>query len=89
MPVSGLISLFPSPYQIEHKALRQSLEEAHQAWWTQWSARRQLDFIIENIRFEHDPGWRNHFFSIQSAHDANHWAWKATRIVFAQCLDGV
>jgi hypothetical protein len=86
MPANFMISLFPSAYQIEHVKLRQALEEAHHAWWTQWQAQRQLNFVIENIRFEHDPRWRNRLFSIQSAHDANHWVWKATRIVF---LDGL
>jgi hypothetical protein len=81
-----MITLFPSAYQIEHTRLRQLLEEAHHAWWTQWRAQQQLHFIIENIRFEHDPEWRNRAFSIQSARDANHWIWKATRIVF---LDSV
>jgi hypothetical protein len=81
-----MITLFPSAYQIEHVSLRQSLEEAHLAWWKQWQAQREKDFVIENVRFAHDPQWRGRFFSIQSAHDANHWAWKATRIVF---LDGL
>jgi hypothetical protein len=84
-----MISPFPSAYQIEHIALRQSLEEAHLVWWKQWTARRQLDFVIENIRFEHDPAWRNRFFSIQSAHDANHWVWKATRIVLPDLLSSI
>jgi hypothetical protein len=85
-PGNFMIGLFPSAYQVEHVKLRQSLEEAHHAWWQQWQAQRELAFVIENIRFEHDPGWKNRFFSIQSAHDANHWVWKATRIVF---LDGL
>jgi hypothetical protein len=84
-----MISLFPSAYRIEHTALRQSLEEAHLAWWKQWQAQRELDFVIENIRFEHDPAWRNRFFSIQSAHDANHWVWKATRIVMLDSLSSI
>jgi hypothetical protein len=84
--VNFTISLFPSAYRIEHTRLRQALEEAHHAWWKQWRAQRELAFVIENIRFEHDPGWRHRFFSIQSAHDANHWAWKATRIVFIDAL---
>jgi hypothetical protein len=83
-----MISLFPSAYQIQHVTLRQSLEQAHHAWWKEWEARRRSEFTIENIRFEHDPQWRNRFFSIQSARDANHWVWKATRvIVIRDCLN--
>ena len=83
-----MISLFPSAYRLEYTTLRQSLEEARQAWWKEWEAQQQQDFIIENIRFEHDPQWRNRFFSIQSARDANHWVWKATRIVVIRdCLN--
>jgi hypothetical protein len=83
-----MISLFPSAYRIEHTQLRQSLEEAHYTWWKQWEAQRQSEFILENIRFEHDPQWRNRFFSIQSARDANHWVWKATRVIVVRdCLN--
>ena len=46
--------LFPAPYSIEVSRLRQQLEEAHFAWKTEWK-RQQLDFVIENIRFVHDP----------------------------------
>jgi hypothetical protein len=83
------ISLFPSAYQIERTTLRQSLEEAHQAWWKQWTAQRQLNFVIENIRFEHDPRWRSRFFSIQSAHDGDHWVWKATRVAMLNGLGSI
>lgn len=74
--------IFPQHYQVEVNKLRQQLDEAHIAWWNEWKA-QQPDFIIENIRFEHDPAWNKRFFSIQSAHDLNHWAWKATAVVWA------
>ena len=54
-PVSFQI-LFPSPYRVELTKLRQHLEEAHLAWATEWK-RRQDEFVIENIRFTHDPLW--------------------------------
>src|ERR1700761_4643463 len=60
-----LAILFPSRYRMEHSRLRQILEEAHLAWQIEWKA-RQEDFVIENIRFAHDPQWRHRFFSIQS-----------------------
>jgi hypothetical protein len=73
------VILFPSRYRMEHSKLRQILEEAHLAWQVEWKARQEA-FVMENIRFAHDPAWRYRFFSIQSAHDGNHWIWKATRV---------
>jgi hypothetical protein len=71
--------IFPSGYQVEVNRLRQQLDEAHFAFWRDWKA-REPEFKIENIRFRHDPQWRERFWSIQSAHSGNHWIWKATRI---------
>jgi hypothetical protein len=74
------VILLPSRYRLEQSKLRQMLEEAHLAWQIAWKA-RQDDFVIENIRFTHDPLWRYRFLSIQSARDANHWMWKATGVL--------
>jgi len=71
--------LIPSGYRVEVAKLRQQLDEAHLAWWKERKA-QQSDFAIENIRFKHVDGWNRKAFSIQSAHDANHWIWKATRV---------
>src|ERR1700744_2810549 len=49
--------LFPRPYVLEMSRLRQQLEEAHLAWATEWKLRQQ-EFVIENIRFAHDPHWK-------------------------------
>lgn len=73
--------IFPQHYQIEVSKLRQQLDEAHLAWQKEWKA-QQPDFVIENIRFVHDLDWNKRFLSIQSAHDLNHWAWKATAIIW-------
>lgn len=73
--------LFPSGYVVEISKLRKQLDEAHYAWWSEWKA-SQPEFKIENIRFQHVDGWNRKVFSIQSAHDANHWVWKATRVVW-------
>ena len=35
---------------------------------TEWK-RQQADFVIENIRFVHDPLWNTRFFSLQAARD--------------------
>lgn len=65
-------------YQVGINSLRQQLDQAHFAFWKEWKE-RQPEFKVENIRFRHDPQWQRRFFSIQSAHDGNHWIWKATR----------
>ena len=72
--------LFPQPYQIEVSKLRQQLDEAHLTWVTEWK-QRQADFVIENIRFAHDPAWNERIFSIQSARSGNALFWRATRLV--------
>jgi hypothetical protein len=72
--------LFPSPYVLEVSKLRQQLDEAHLAWAIEWK-RRQQEFVIENIRFAHDPHWNQRFFSLQSARDGAHWFWQATRVI--------
>ena len=72
--------LFPSPYVLEVSRLRQQLDEAHFAWATEWK-RQQQAFVIENIRFAHDPHWNERVFSLQAARDGKTWVWKATRII--------
>lgn len=72
---------FPVRYRVEISKLRQQLDEAHFAYWKEREA-AQPTFTIENIRFRHVEGWNRKIFSIQSAHDANHWIWKATRVVW-------
>jgi hypothetical protein len=73
--------LFPSGYRVEVSKLHQQLDQAHYAFWSEWKT-QQSEFKIENIRFKHDPNWDKRFLSIQSAHDANHLIWKATRVVW-------
>lgn len=53
-------------------------------FYLEWQSEYNLSRIVpppENIRFDHDPDWQNHFLSIQSARDGNHWAWRAGHIV--------
>lgn len=76
-----MMFLFPSSYRVEVNKLRQQLDEAHLAWRREWKA-QQPYFVIENIKFEHKPGWNKKFFSIQSAHDGAHPIWKATKIIW-------
>ena len=72
--------LFPAPYRVEISRLRQQLEEAHFAWVTEWK-RQQADFVIENIRFAHDPLWNKRFFSLQAAHDGEGVFWQIAHAV--------
>jgi hypothetical protein len=72
--------LFPSSYSIEVSKLRQQLDEAHLAWWTEWKE-RQADFKIENIRFAHDVSWNKRFFSLQAARNGETWFWQATHMI--------
>jgi len=81
-------TIFPYPYQIEVSRLlqaeyfqfRRQLEQVHLTWATEWKA-RQSDFQIENIRFQHDPGWNRRIFSIQAAHDGTNFFWGAARVL--------
>ena len=70
--------LFPRPYRVEINRLRQQLEAAHFAWQIEWK-RQQDEFVIENIRFVHDPLWNRRFFSLQAARDGEGWFWLVTR----------
>jgi len=72
--------IFPSPYVIEVSRLRQQLDEAHFAWTVAWK-RQQQAFVIENIRFMHDPHWNKRVFSLQAARDGKTWVWQATQII--------
>jgi hypothetical protein len=78
--LSSFSILFPAPYRIEISRLRQQLEEAHLAWVAEWK-RQQEDFVIENIRFVHDPQWNKRFFSLQAAHDGEGWFWRASHAI--------
>jgi len=72
--------LFPRPYVLEVSRLRQQLDQAHLAWAVEWKLQQQA-FEIENIRFNHDPLWKQRFFSLQSARDGGTWFWQATRVI--------
>ena len=72
--------LFPSPYKVELSRLHQQLEEAHRAWVMEWQA-RQAEFVIENIRFTHDPLWNKRMFSLQAARDGETWLWRVTHMM--------
>lgn len=80
--------LFPQPYVVEVSKLRQQLDEAHLAWAAEWR-QRQLDFKLENIRFDHDPHWKRRIFSIQAAHDGKIWFWRATRVIVSWSMASI
>jgi hypothetical protein len=74
--------VFPSRYVMEVSKLRQQLDEAHLAWATEWKQRQQ-EYVIENIRFAHNPRWNKQIFSLQAARDGKIWFWRPTRIFVA------
>lgn len=43
---------------------------------------REPKWVPQNVVFQHDPNWRKRKLSIQAAHDATTWFWKAGRIVY-------
>lgn len=32
--------------------------------------------LPQNIRFKHDPNYKNRVFTLQRAHDKSHWLWQ-------------
>lgn len=77
--LATLSMIFPSRYVMEVSKLRQQLDEAHLAWVTEWKLRQQA-YVIENIRFAHNPQWNKQIFSLQAARDGKIWFWRPTRI---------
>lgn len=49
--------------------------------WREQRAEKCEQFVIENVRFPHDPLWKARLVSIQSACDGNHRVWAATHEV--------
>jgi len=70
---------YPAPPSQEY--LVQLIRVQYQIWREEKEA-KEPQFVIENVRFEHDPLWRYRFMSIQSARDGNHPVWKVVRVVF-------
>jgi hypothetical protein len=77
-------SLFP---EIRPQQVEQQFAKLYLQWRIEWE-KQQPPFVIENVRFTHDPEWQQQFVSIQCAHNLDHWAWKATAVVFALCGTG-
>lgn len=50
--------------------------------WREENEAREPKWKPENIRFEHDPLWRNRLLSIQCAHDGNILFWKLARVAY-------
>ena len=69
------------PERYQEQKLRILFEELYADWYTQKVA-LEPKFIIENIRFDHDPQWREGLFSLTCAREGNHIFWKATKVVW-------
>lgn len=55
-------------------------EELYRDWFEDY--KRRHEFVPENVRFEHNPSWRNEFFSITCIREGNHWFWRATKVLW-------
>lgn len=47
--------------------------------WKQEKEAKEPKFVVENVRFHHDPHWAHRVMSIQAAHDGNHVVWQLAR----------
>ena len=71
MDLQIIIPRAPSAYQLKINW--------HYELWKQEKEAKEQQFVIENVRFQHDPLWASKFISIQSAHDGNNIIWKMAR----------
>lgn len=63
------------------------LAEPSRRWCEQYTQQRyereSSGFKVENVRFEHDPNWRNAFWSLQGVRDGtNGVSWKIVKVMF-------
>ena len=77
--------LFPFlPHTVEYFQQQSAYQPKLEKLYFEWHEAKQQTqpFVIENIRFEHDPEWRTRLFSIQSVRDAGtgggHQVWRVT-----------
>lgn len=73
--------IFPRVVQAERfdeTRIREQIDQLYYQWWQYCPDRQPVTNV--NIRFDHDPNWKNRFLSIQSAKDGNHPIWKATKV---------
>jgi hypothetical protein len=69
-----------SPAPIQVKYVDRAIKVAEQHYWEYYDA-TQPKFEPFNIRFMHNPNWRNEFFSVTCAADGNNTFWKVAHIV--------
>lgn len=74
--------MLPAPAQearghIDRQVLEQ-ISASHREWLAE-----QYSFLPANIRFKHNPHWRNQFWSITAAAHAEHPGWAAVRMLLA------
>ena len=77
--------LLPS---IHHpRAFEQQLGELYRQWA---EVRNEREFWQPvNIRFEHNPEWRDKFASMTCIGEGRHWFWRVTKIAFMGQMAGV
>lgn len=59
-----------------------NLVRAQYQIWREEKDAREEKWVPVNIRFEHDPNWRNRLISIQCAHDGNILFWQVAKVVY-------
>src|SRR5262245_63001571 len=69
------------PFPVIDRQVRRNLDcqllEQYRYWRVEYEKAHPAP-PIENVRFKHDPDWRNSFFSITCAHEGNHFIWRAS-----------
>ena len=72
----------PVAGQFDETRLKVLFEELYRDWRAELDAKNPPP-PIENVRFGHDINWNKRFWSIQCAHDQNHWGWKVVAVLIA------
>jgi hypothetical protein len=72
------------PFPVINQQVRRNLD-SYRYWRVEYEKAHPAP-PIENIRFKHDPDWRNSFFSITCAHEQNHFIWRATSVFLTAAL---
>src|SRR5262249_284483 len=79
---------FPVLEKQQKRLLRAQFVELYRHWRVEYEKAHPAP-PIENVKFEHDPDWRNGLFSITNAHEGNTRFWKTINVVLAPCAGSI